>query len=74
MDVRIQLFFQFLHHSTYKDRKVLEAIRIAPILAHRILVPQHKRNLNNSCQARAHQRIPKHSMHHGAERQVLRMA
>lgn len=64
--------FTIVEGYTYEWCNVLETIRL-PVLR-RSMIPQDKRNFNDSPQASSHQSIPKHNMYHGTERQMLRMS
>ena len=60
--------------DTYKWGQELEAIVLFSIpRVHAIPISQHEADLHNPCRAGCHQRITENSVHHRAQRQVLRV-
>lgn len=58
--------------GTYERRDVLKAICIT-IFGDALCISQNEGNLNDASQTRSHERVPKHSMNHRAQHQMLRM-
>lgn len=58
---------------TYKDRDILEAVRLVAVLRNGILVVEDERDFNHSRQAHAHERVAKHLVSHGTNGQLLRV-
>ena len=48
-------------------------MRLPPVLRHRRLVAQHKRDLHDPRQTRRHKGVPKHAVRHGADHELLRV-
>ena len=59
--------------GTYKDRNILEAVRLAPILRHARLVLQDERNLNHSGNTNTHEAVAKRLVRHGTDHECLGM-
>lgn len=53
--------------ETYEGSQVLEAVR----LGQSRLIPQHERDLNDASQTRRHQGVPKESVDHSTDHQLL---